>query len=128
MEELIAVIIQIVVEVVFEALWSLPVDLFIWGYEEDRPEKARRCSLFGVGCALGWASAFLLPQTVLHHGWSRIANIVIAPLLAGWLATVIARWLVEKREKDASPERQFWRAFWFTLGFSLLRFAYVQRG
>lgn len=85
------VIIQIIVEVVFEAL-------------------------------------FALPGTILHHGWLRVANLVVAPLLAGWLATVIAHWLIDKRHKDASPKIQFWRAWWFTLGFSLLRFAYTQRG
>ena len=76
MEELIAVVIQIVVEVVFEALWSLPVDLFIWGYEEDRPEKARHCSLFGVGCALacqeareGRLARKAVLARILVHAW-----------------------------------------------------------
>lgn len=128
MEEIFVVIVQVIVEVVFEALFSLPIDVFFWGHQEDRPEKVRRTALFSVGCLMGWASIFALPGTILHHGWLRVANLVVAPLLAGWLATVIAHWLIDKRHKDASPKIQFWRAWWFTLGFSLLRFAYAQGG
>ncbi len=114
-------------EILIDVSCSLPVDLFVWGYEEDKPETKRRGGLFVAGCLLGGFSAAWLPQSFLHHGWSRMINIIASPLLAGWVAVLIARWM-QRRDKEVSPKFQFWRAFWFTLGFTLVRFAYRQHG
>jgi hypothetical protein len=61
-------------------------------------------------------------QSFLHHSSLRIANLLVAPLVSASVARGLA--VINGIDKDIVG-RRYWQAFWFTLGFALVRFAYA---
>jgi hypothetical protein len=128
MEDALFIVIQVLAELVMESLAWWPVDL---------PSRSRRrpeapsiigsCAIwFTVGALLGWLSVLLVTRTFLTHPALRLTNLLVAPLASAYLSAAIA-----KRRQPANhyiiPRNHFWRAFWFTTGLVLLRFAYAVR-
>lgn len=127
MEELLILLLQGLAELAFNILINLP---FHWPWRK----RAERPSGIGfpvagiwlaLGCLLGWASTILLPHTLLQLAALRILNLIAAPVAAAYLAQALARRAAQNRP-EFHPRTDFWQAFWFTLGFVLLRFAYAR--
>ena len=60
----------------------------------------------------------------LLYPWLRIPNLALAPFVAGLITRQIA--VVRAKENlFVEPRVHFWRAFWFTLAFAIIRFAYA---
>jgi hypothetical protein len=126
-EELVAVIIQVVVEVVLQLFGAVSID---WatgasGRKDDREEAG--CAwlfIFALaGGACGGLSLLLVPKLILPTLGLRIANLVVAPLAAGWLSYLVARHVWAAGQW--SPRHHFWRGFAFALAFGIIRFAYI---
>lgn len=87
MEELIAIAMQLTIEVVGSAFISAPI-----GFNTKRPTQRESGTLLRsllfvtVGGMIGWMSAFLLPFSLLPYSWLRLLNIAVAPLAAGTIA------------------------------------------
>jgi len=126
MEELIALFIQFVVEVLLEVLGTLPWDMLSYRWD-DRTGCSLVLLTLLAGGAVGGISVLIFPHTMLHHGWSRMGNLIVAPLLSGGMA-----WLMAKRRERrgrAVPElRHFWHSFGFTFALAAVRLAYCNRG
>jgi len=129
MEELLIPLIQFLLEVLLEVFVNLP---FEWPNLAAR--KNKRDEGFGYlflmflgGCLLAWISTFLFPKSLITSPALRIANLIVAPILSGVVAWLIARHRALSNA-EVRPRRNYWRAFWFTLGMVLVRFAYTQRG
>jgi hypothetical protein len=128
MEELIALILQFVIEVLFESFTYLP---FEWA--TTRGERPLRDAITGPcvgwlvgGACLGGLSLLIVPHTVLHQPWMRIANLIAAPLVSA----TVAKWLAQYRQQSnpsVVPQHQFWYAFWFSLGTTAIRFVYASK-
>ena len=126
MEEFLVLLIQFVIEVLFESLGYLP---FEWA--TTRKDRGPRESIGGactawllIGALVGGASLIFLDHSLLHHAWLRIANLVVAPVCAGCIAEVFA---ARRRATRPwiEPRHQFWYAFWFSFGIAAVRFAYT---
>lgn len=129
MEELLVVIAQFFLELLFDGLSFQPFDwVSDWLDIDDWLESPYAlCAVFCIlGVGVGWASLHFFPHTLLHHGWLRIANLGAAPLLSAYVGQGTAR----RRAANGSlvvPRERFWMAFWFSLGVTATRFAFAQR-
>ena len=125
-EEVIAFIVQVVLELGLQLLGSIGLDFAASTRDE---ESETGCGpLFGfavLGGIIGGLSLLFAPHAILPHPWMRIANLIVAPILAGALSALVASWVSPRR--GWVPSHHFWRAFCFALGFGLVRFAYIHR-
>jgi hypothetical protein len=111
-------------EFLFEILINIPFDFLpknksapesIWPYSV--------ISFFGA-CFLNWLSLFIFKHTFIPTPSLRIANLILSPIVAAFVSEALA-----KRRSIVNdfivPRNHFWLAFWFTLGFTVVRFAYA---
>ena len=126
MEELIVVIIQFLFEFVLNVLLNIPFDWPSKNRTTPEPESIwAACFLWFLGASvLGWISLIFFKHTLITSSSLRIANLVLAPLVSAALSKAIA----ERRAKVnpfIESRNHYWQAFWFTLGFTMVRFAYA---
>jgi hypothetical protein len=131
-EEIVALIVQLVIEVGLQLFGSIGFDFATESRRArsaDGTRDADGCGwllLFAVfGAICGGISLIFKPNLILPTLGLRIANLVVAPLLAGAISYLIAAQIWSAR--GASPWHHFWRGFWFALLFGLTRFAYAHR-
>jgi len=125
MEDILIIAIQFLFEVVFDILFSLP---FEWPWRDDKDLERewrwlRYAGLFLFACAFGWLSLLWVQNALMHSPWLRILNLISAPLISAGIAQKLAK----NRARTNStiiPSQHYWQAFWVTLGFTLVRFAY----
>ena len=119
MEELIVLILYYVGEILLQSIMFFPWKLVI----TSRENKADyQLNTFGwlflsllVGIGFGYISILILPSAVLSHGWLRLANLIIAPSLAGAIAVKLSA-SRQKKGKVSEKRFHFIMAFVFTLG------------
>jgi hypothetical protein len=126
-EEVIAFLIQLLLEVGLQLFGSIGIDLATTSKRDEKEEAG--CgwlTLFVVtGGICGALSLLVAPRAILPTPGLRIANLIVAPLLAGALSYLVARYVWTPRGWPLS--QHFWRGFWFALPFGLVRFAYLVR-
>lgn len=127
MEEFLALFIQLVLEVGLQLFGSLGFDAATTSRDRTDKEKAG-CwwlVLFAVfGAICGGLSLIFAPQLMLPNLGLRLANLIVAPLLAGTISYLVARYVWTS--KGLEPSHHFWRGFWFALFFGLCRFAFAK--
>jgi hypothetical protein len=132
MEELLIVVLQGLFEVLLDVLSYLPFDLSrsaspSSSTRRDTDDLLAGCFLwFMGGCVAGGLSLLVFDRSFLPTRKLRIANLVAAPVMAGFVSRTIAR-RREARGAFADPRRSFWQAFSFSLGVVLVRFAWGLR-
>ena len=133
MEEIVALLIQLVLEVGLQIFGSIGFDFAT----ESRRTKGKHgevadddgCgwllafAVFGAIC--GGLSLIFAPKLILATLGLRLLNLVAAPLVAGGLSYLVAAYVWSARGQ--SPRHHFWRGFCFALAFGLVRFAYAHR-
>ena len=133
MDEVVALLIQLVLEVGLQIFGSLGFDFAT----ESRRTKGKHGEVADDdGC--GWLFAFAVfggicgglslifaPKLILATLGLRLLNLVAAPLVAGGLSYLVAAYVWSARGQ--SPRHHFWRGFCFALAFGLVRFAYAHR-
>lgn len=129
MEEIVAVAIQVVIEVGLQLFGAIGIE---WAADASARQDDREESGCGwvfvfafIGAACGGLSLVLFPKFLLPIVELRVANLVVAPLVAGGLSYLVAKhvWAAG----PWPPRHHFWRGFWFALLFGVIRFAYVHR-
>lgn len=125
MEELVIFILQIVVEVGIQIFGSLGVDFASgWLRDEKGEDGCGWLILFAVfGAILGGISLLIFPKVLLTTVGLRVANLILAPILAGGLSAAAAEVGIVKGKWTI----HFWRGFWFALPFGLMRFLFGER-
>lgn len=134
MEEIVALVIQLILEVGLQIFGSLGFD---WAAESRRERRGKGgeaveadgsgwLAAFAVlGAICGGISLVIKSELILPTLGLRVANLICAPLVAGGLSYLVAAHVWHAR--GASPRHHFWRGFWFALLFGLVRFAYAHR-
>jgi len=127
MEEIIIVIFQAVIEIVFNVLINIGVDWVVYFWErDDNNQTSLKCFLmFLAGTIIGLLSWVLIPKVMLPYSWLRILILFLSPVLAGFVSLQIARFKAKRR--DVWPWRHFWYSFFACLGLVLVRFVFCAR-
>ena len=129
MEELLILIFQPLLEIFAQILASGLIDLLGWGRDVESRHDSSGCAvgllLFILGCGLGWLSLLLIPHTLLPWAWLRIANLIVGPLVSGWISWRISV-LRKRTNKWVSPSRHAWFAALACFGIVLVRFSFGQ--
>lgn len=128
MEEVLFVVIQFVVEVLIELLVYLPFDLTpgIMARSEERTGFGWLVLYLVLGGAVGGLSLFIAPRLLIHAPPLRLANLIVAPCVAGLMSWGMATWRRSQGAKTC-PQTHLWTAFAFVLAFSAVRLAYAAR-
>ena len=122
MEEILILIIQCLFELILNIPWGLPSKLKNTpGTEFTWPDF---CLWFLGASFLGWISLFVFGHTFISSPGLRITNLVISPLLSATFCKTVAT-MRARNNANIVPSFYFWQAFWFTLGFTMVRFAYA---
>ena len=132
MEDLLILILQGLVQIVFEVFAYWPWD-WIWYTEPFDREKSKSwhkwmAAMAGivVGGLLGWASLHFFPDVLVKWGWVRILFLIISPLGSGMIAREMAQWRKEKNI-GIDPMFHFWLSLCFSVGLVWVRFAFAHR-
>jgi hypothetical protein len=87
------------------------------------------CVVLGLhiafGGGLGWLSTLIAPKLFLPFFALRVANLILAPLIAGTVSYLIAGWA--SKDGHANARGHFVHGFLFALMFGLARFAFGER-
>ncbi|HQR05757.1 MAG TPA: hypothetical protein PLN21_02990 [Gemmatales bacterium] len=128
MEEVVVLILQVYFEIFFNAIISLPFDwVFSSLHSEQEQENIKGCIypilfvIVGAGC--GWVSLLILPKLLIAIPALRLVNLIFAPLMSGGMAVYLASWR-QKEGKLNYSLLHFFNAFFFTLAFVGVRWAY----
>lgn len=125
MEEILALLIQFVVEVVFQILVYLPFD-FLPRSGEKRGEQSGCGWLMlylVLGGVCGGLSLLVAPRLLLPSTGLRVANLFATPVAAATLSWAVAEWR-RRRGAKIDPWSHFFFALCFALAFSGVRLAY----
>lgn len=79
---------------------------------------------FLFGLLIAAISLWLFPKAMMRNDLLRTLQSFAAPFLAGYLAGLLAR--RGARSRPARPRLGFWRAFFFTVGFSFTRLIFAR--
>jgi hypothetical protein len=123
MEELLIIVIQFLIEVVGEALLSIPFDCTC--RVRDKPENPviwPAFVLLVVGGSCGWVANGFVPP-LIHVPALRVLSLIASPLLAGGIGYRIAKFQSQRRNPLIEPKRHFWYSLAFTIGLASVRFA-----
>lgn len=130
MEEILIIVLQLFFEFGLELLFWAGLDLTAWSIAREEKSGGVGCTLmflvFLIGAGLAAFMNWLYPRPLLPYDWLRIINLIAGPLLAGGAAWWFADWR-RRRGAKILPSLHFWSAFWFVLGYDLVRFAYAKR-
>jgi hypothetical protein len=124
MEEILVVIFQLFFEFVLQLVGSGIVS----GVTPTTNTKTEDgCVHFFVHAAIGgicgYISTLIAPKFVLPLPWLRMLNLVVAPLIAGAISVLLAKWVKLK----GSSSTLFWHGFLFAMMFGAARFAFGHR-
>lgn len=129
MEELLVIAFQFLIELILEIVVNLPFDWPNRNPREREPERiGGSCVVWCIGGALlGWLSVALFKHTLISVGGLRVLNLVIAPIASAYVSQGLA---LRRAQTNSNiiGRNHFWKAFWFTLGLVVVRFAYTTRG
>jgi len=123
-EEILVVLFQIFFEFLLQFFGSVPIN---FSFGSARAERRWGWLLLHavVGGLLGALSTLLVPNLVLPYAALRIANLIVAPVLAGGIAYLFARW-AKSRGHAFDPVAHFWHGVLFAFLFGAARFAFAQ--
>ena len=127
MEEIIIVIFQAVIEIVFNVLINIGVDwvVYFWERDDNNPTSLKCFLMFLAGTIIGLLSWVFIPKVMLPYSWLRILILFLSPVLAGFVSLQIARF--KAKRGDVWPWRHFWYSFFACLGLVLVRFVFCAR-
>ena len=126
MEEILVVLVQFLIEFFFDIFLNIPFD---WPSRNRRlPEPEAifgNCVLWLIGSVvLGFISLLVFKHTLIASPNLRIANLFLAPLTSAAISKAIAARRA-LQNPNIIPRNHYWQAFWFTLGYTAVRFAYA---
>jgi hypothetical protein len=138
--------VEFVGEISFEAIWALfqvlgevflqtvgemVIEVFGHGMRETfrRPKPLlpwlAAIGYFSWGAIVGGLSLWLFRDHFIAAKWLRIANLVLTPLLAGYIMAKVGAW---RRNRDQEPIRldSFSYGYCFALGMAVVRFIWAK--
>lgn len=121
MEEFLAIAFQLVFEVVIQMLGS-PGISWAGNSKWDRGWTVLTFHIV-VGGLCGWLSTLIAPKLILPFAALRLANLLIAPLVAGAVSYGFAK-LANAHGNDWSPTDHAIQGFGFAFFFGCARFAF----
>ncbi len=78
-----------------------------------------------IGSIVGGFSLLVLPSNLIPVGTSRMANLILTPLLVGLCTSLIGAWRT-KRGSWMLPIDKFWHGYVFALTIALIRFIFAR--
>jgi hypothetical protein len=125
MEEILVIFLQGLIEFLAELLIYIGIDL-PWSRDNGRVGCGLTSVFLLIGAALGAIMNFVHPRLYMPSPAARIATLLLAPIAAGAISMLLARWR-NKRGANLVPSNHFFTAYCFVLAFDVVRFAFGTR-
>ena len=131
MEELLVLILQFFFEVIFQVLLEWPWDEILKSRKNGSNSESHLglwiVLSFFAGAFVGLASLIALPNTLLHSGTARMANLVVAPTISALVPLLLSRSSKRRGGNRPSPKTRAICAACFTFALAIIRFTYAGR-
>jgi hypothetical protein len=128
MEILAEIILQFVGEIVLQALFELPVEFGLRSLAAPfrRPQNPVLATIgFTLwGITAGAISVWIFPGSFIHNPLFRQINLVVTPVVVGFLMTLVGRIRLRKGQ-DLTRLDRFGFAFVFAFAMALVRFIWT---
>jgi hypothetical protein len=127
--EILIAVVQLLSELLLQLLAEALAEFGLEAIREAvRPSKTGRPLVAAIGYVLlgalfSFVSLWPFPHSFVHHAWLRLANLVIAPSIAGLAVVALGRWRISRGQAGLYLHR-FSYGFLFALTFALIRFAF----
>lgn len=127
MDILLEILLQFVIEIfgqlLFEALAEMVIRIFAKAFGFERPQNNLPAGFGYVALAgvSGYISVAMFPHYFLTHPELRIANLLISPVIVGFLMGLRGRRLM-KKQKESIRLDSFAYGFLFAFVFGMVRF------
>ncbi len=129
MEELFVIVLQFFLELFLEVVVSIPFE-FLFGRKDAREQRdaVEIVACLFLGLFLGGISLTLFPHTLIGYDALRIANMIAAPIGAGYTSYCIASWRYQDRGRQGERDARyhFWYTFMVCLGIVAVRFVFAE--
>jgi len=122
-EEVPILILQLLLELGAQILGNLGVEFATTKVREDHKGCGWLVLFILSGAIFGGISLAIFPRVLLATLALRVANLILAPLLAGGCSVLMVRF----GAFSGSAASHFWRGFWFAMAFGLVRFIWTGR-
>lgn len=130
MEEIGLVLLEFLIELLFELAVLLPWDGLLAGRERRPGDPARiwhvTIGAMLIGSVLGYLSLLVFPSLLIRNEAARLVHLVASPLICGFLARALARRRT-RRGQTSNPSLHFWFAFAFIIVFLAVRYGWAER-
>jgi hypothetical protein len=128
MEEIIVIIIQVlfefIVNIILNVLAYSPFDVRTYGkHARETMDGELGFLLFLAGALMGALSLKIIGYHIIQNSALRILGLLLLPYITAKIFHAVA-WFFARSKEGIVPDDHFWRAFWFTLGLTLVRFAF----
>lgn len=111
---------EVLLQIVLEALAEFGLHAIGAPFrKQPRPAAAIVGYLF-LGMVVGGVSVLMVPHALAHGAW-RLANLAVAPVLAGLAMGALGAWRA-RRGQDLVRLDRFLYGYLFALAFALVRF------
>ncbi|MCB0364778.1 MAG: hypothetical protein H6624_04745 [Bdellovibrionaceae bacterium] len=108
------------IEILLPSLVEIVLEVLVWFFPQGI-ERADKLPLWMLlGALLGWLSTYVLPYQVIGDTWALALNVMVAPIVCGFLIHMIGN-NREKRKKVRFRFENFWGGALFSLGFIICR-------
>jgi hypothetical protein len=127
MEEFFIALLQAFFEILFGSFIYTPLDfLSSKSSNQETSEIIQRCVFWCfLGLVTAGGSLWLMDHSLIQSSHLRMLNIVFAPISSAYISKLIANGRAT-RKPNIVPRYHFWQAFWFTLGFVMIRFIFAK--
>jgi formate hydrogenlyase subunit 3/multisubunit Na+/H+ antiporter MnhD subunit len=120
--------IEFIFEVLLQLVFEIVEAVFSSGVKRSRqtrlPLWLSAIVYTGLGVFAGFVSVWMFPQAFLHGSIARIANLLLTPVLMGFLAGAFAAW--RGGDQQGIFLNRFACAYLFALSMAIVRFFVTQ--
>lgn len=118
---LLELFLQVTVEILFHLGWSSVAEAL-----DRKPTRNPALAFIGyalLGLGAGGLSLLVFPELFVHHPYLRIANLILTPILAGWLMSAVGEWR-ERKGLTVIRLDSFAYGFIFAFGIAIIRYLF----
>jgi RsiW-degrading membrane proteinase PrsW (M82 family) len=125
--ELLLMLLEFVLEIVAEALMDLGLRAIARFFNAQRFENPWFAAIAYIllGTLMGGVSLMLFPHPIMHPSKIHGISLMIGPMLAGLVMSVVGS-MLRRRDKEVTQLESFRYGFTFAFGMALVRFLFAR--
>ncbi|MBC7601834.1 MAG: hypothetical protein H7255_04130 [Ramlibacter sp.] len=120
---------ELLVQLAFQSLFEIGAHVFqrkSLSLPENRSSPwVGALTYLGLGLAIGAISLLIVPGSMIHSFFYRVAYLLLMPFASGAFMSLMGAWRRKRGDELVRIDR-FWYGFLFAFGMGLVRFIHAQ--